>query len=226
MQAVKAAMQRNFAIEVDLQLAEDGVPMVFHDSKLDRLTAQSGPLSARSSAELETIFLSGSTDRIPSFDALLEEVDGKVPLIVELKPHGARTQSLAAGVMARLARYSGPLALQSFDPVMLCELARIGPGLPRGIIADATPASPDWRDKTAWQRFVLRHLLHIPRSKPHFIAYDCKALPAIAPIGWKRFCGLPLLSWTVRTRSEQLRLRPWVDQVIFEGFDPDDTELV
>jgi hypothetical protein len=62
--AFAAAMASNYAIECDVQLTADGEAVVFHDDTLDRLATAQGPLIARTSAELRSIALRGSTDRI------------------------------------------------------------------------------------------------------------------------------------------------------------------
>ena len=49
--AVKAAMRKGIAVEVDLQRAADNQPVVFHDMTLERLTNESGPVAARDVAE-------------------------------------------------------------------------------------------------------------------------------------------------------------------------------
>jgi len=218
--AIQAAVDRGFSIEVDLQIAADDVPMVFHDATLDRLTAETGPVCALPGNLLSRLPLCGSGDTIPTFDDLLTIVDGKVPLVVELKPHGRRTDALADAVLQRLESYSGKVALMSFDPEMVATIAAKAPNQVRGIIADATPRRVAWGGGSVVGRFGLRHLLHVPRTRPHFIAYDCQALPAPAPAILHRLCGRPVLTWTVRDRAEQNRVRRWTDQIIFEGFDP------
>ena len=64
--AIRAAIARGYGIEIDLQLSQDGVPMVFHDESLDRLTAAKGPLNARPAAALTRIKLNYSDDPIPT----------------------------------------------------------------------------------------------------------------------------------------------------------------
>lgn len=223
MSAIKAAVDRRFAIEVDLQIAEDGVPMVFHDSTLDRLTSETGSVRSWASTRLQSVQLNGSDDKIPTFDALLEEVNGLVPLVIELKPHGTLTEPLARSVLEKLKHYSGPTALMSFDPSMVATLKREATDHPRGIIANATPAPVPWGGDSAFGRFSLRHLMHIPGTRPDFIAYDCRALPAPGPALWSNLFDLPVLSWTVRSQQEADRIQKSVSQIIFEGFDPEST---
>jgi hypothetical protein len=81
-------------------------------------------------------------------------------------------------------------------------------------------ASDHWQDLSRRQRFVMRHLLTAAFARPHFIAYDIQALPAAAPLIAKTVCGLPLLTWTVRTDAERDRALRYADAMIFEGIEP------
>ena len=83
--AIRAAVAAGYGIEVDLQLSLDGVPMVFHDETLDRLTAEHGWVNTRTAAELAQITLTDSADIIPTLDHILTLIAGRVPLLIELK---------------------------------------------------------------------------------------------------------------------------------------------
>ena len=73
--AIRAAVEAGYGIEIDLQLASDGVPMVFHDETLDRLTGETGPVNTRSAAELGRIRLTGSTDSIPTLADVVRHIE-------------------------------------------------------------------------------------------------------------------------------------------------------
>ena len=51
----------------------------------------------------------------------------------------------------------------------------------------------------------MAYLLHAPRTRPHFIAYAVKDLPALAPLIARTLFGLPLLTWTVRSEDDRRR---------------------
>jgi glycerophosphoryl diester phosphodiesterase len=63
-------------------------------------------------------------------------------------------------------------------------------------------------------------LLHAPRSRPQFLAYSVKDLPAMATLVAHMMFGLPMLAWTVRTEEDRKRAARWSDQIIFEGWRP------
>lgn len=218
--SVAAAMGKGYAVEVDLQCAADRVPVVFHDETLDRLTPESGPVAARTAAALTAIPLRGSKDRILSLPALLDLVNGYVPLLIEVKSTWTREGKYEANIALLLASYPGPVAVMSFDPHCVAAFKEIAPALPRGLIAERFSDRDHWPHLTPWQRFAMRNLLTSAIARPHFIAYDIKALPALAPFIAQTLFGLPLLTWTVRTNEERKRALRYADAMIFEGVTP------
>ena len=78
--AIRAAIAKGYAVEVDLQCASDGLPVVFHDRSLERLTGESGLVAERDAEALCAIRLRGSADPIPSLPDLLSLVKARVPL--------------------------------------------------------------------------------------------------------------------------------------------------
>jgi glycerophosphoryl diester phosphodiesterase len=218
--AADAAAAAGYGIEADLQLSADGEVVVFHDDTLDRLTAGSGPLAARPLAELKAVSFRDTSERIPVLAELLATVAGRTPLILELKSRWDGSERLAARVAAALDSYAGPVAVMSFDPEPLAALRRCAPGLPRGIVAERRYRDPGWSGLSRTRKFALAHLLHLPRTRPHFVAWWVRDLPASAPLFARNVLGMPLLTWTVRTEAEQRRAQRWADQMIFEGFRP------
>ena len=221
--AVAAAIERGFSIEVDLQETAEGEALVFHDDDLDRLTFESGPVAAQTFAALKAVPMRGTDDRLWRLDDLLDLVAGRVGLVIEIKSRFGRTPRTAflQGIARSLGRYSGPVAVKSFDPDMLSILRRLAPQLPRGALADATTNLRDWGRLTRIERFMLRHILHAPRTRPSFVSYCIHDLPAPGPALLRRLFGLPLITWTVRTAEDRARAAAFADQIVFEGFDPD-----
>ncbi len=99
------------AIELDVRLSSDGIPMVIHDPVLDRTTNGSGPIGNYTAAQLHG-FDAGAGEPIPSLDSVLLEFP-QVPLIVELKEG-----QVAGPVMELLVRReaTGRVIVGSFEP--------------------------------------------------------------------------------------------------------------
>lgn len=215
--AFAAAMAGDYAIECDLQLSADGEAMVFHDHRLDRLTKATGPVIARTAAELREVALRGSGDRIQTLGELLDQVKGRVPLVVELKSHWDGSLRLVRRAAEVVAGYDGPLALMSFDPDLVAGMAELAPGVPRGIVAERESVM-ETRLGLA-RRLELRHLGHVDRSRPHFLSYHADGLPYGPPRAFRQ-AGLPVICWTVRDAASAARARRYADQITFEGYLP------
>jgi glycerophosphoryl diester phosphodiesterase len=218
--SVTAAMGKGYAVEVDLQCAAGGMPVVFHDSTLDRLTGAAGPVAAHDVEALREIPLKGTADRILSLPDLLALIGGYVPIILEVKSTWSRDGAFETNIAKLLASYAGPVAVMSFDPYSVAAFRRVAPALPRGLVAGRFNDAGHWSDLTAGQRFAMRHLLTSTFAWPHFIAYDVRALPALAPLIARTLFGLPLLTWTVRTLPDRERALRYADAMIFEGIEP------
>ena len=220
--AFKAAIDRGFAIECDVQLSRDGVPMVFHDDELTRLTGREGPVGSFTAEALERLPLLGSEagDTPLRLTAFLEQVAGRTLLQVELKrqPNEAMRQTLARTAAAAFADYAGPLTVESFDPQLLIAVRRHGYRGPIGIIT--THYRDDEPGLSRGERRVLRHLLHWPSTRFDFISCFRGALDLPA-VRFFRALGMPVTAWTIRSPEEaRAALAAGAGQIVFEGFDP------
>ena len=218
--AAEAAVAGNFSIECDIQLTADGEAMVHHDDALGRLTEGSGALLEKTAAELRAVKFKDTPERMMSLSDLCALVNGRVPLVIEVKSHFDGDRKLVRRMAQVLATYSGPAVGMSFDPDQVLALRETMPGLPRGIIAQRNYDDDYWKKLTPDQRRSMLYLRHAFRTRPHFVAYWVNQLPAPAPWIARNLFGLPLLTWTVRTPEQRQRAARYADQMIFEGFVP------
>ena len=216
--AFAAAIAQNYAIECDLQINREGEAVVFHDETLNRMTGIRGALYTRTVEALKRIRLLGSADRIQTLGELLSQVQGKVPLYIELKSHWNGDISLAQRALGVLATYSGPYALMSFDPDLVEAVRLLSPNTVRGIVADRVTGRC-YAALPFARRLALRRMEHIGRSHPHFVSYYFRDLP-FAPVSAHRATGHPVISWTIRSEAEAIQARHYSDQITFEGFAP------
>ncbi|MDB5602724.1 MAG: glycerophosphoryl diester phosphodiesterase [Xanthobacteraceae bacterium] len=219
--AFAAAIAGGFGIECDVQLTADGDAMVHHDEALGRLTEGSAALDTMTAADLKRVPFRATADRMLDLGGLCDLVAGRVPLVIELKSQFDGDRRLAARVASVLHNYAGPVAVMSFDPAQVAALRDLAPGLTRGIVAERHYDDAGWGPLPAPLKGRMAHLLHIPETRPHFVAYAVNDLPALAPWVARNLLGLSLLTWTVRTPEQRQRAAKWADQVIFEGWRPD-----
>jgi glycerophosphoryl diester phosphodiesterase len=218
--AVRAAIEANYGIEVDLQITADGEAVVQHDDVLGRLTDGEGRLDAMTVAEIKRVPFRGSADRIMTLGELCDLVAGRITMLLELKSRFDGDGRLPARVCSVLAGYRGPVAPMSFDPMQLAALRRHAPQLVCGVIAAKYRPHPYWDLMQPWTRKTMAYLLPAISARPQFVAYSVGDLPALAPLAARHILGLPLLTWAVRTPAEREVATRWADQMIFEGFRP------
>src|SRR3546814_15872265 len=92
-------------MECDVQVSSDGVPFVFHDDTLDRLTAEQGPVRSRSADMLDRVLLKGTEESPPRLSTLLEQIGGRAPLLSEIKAPVLDLHSLFLLIPTALAGY-------------------------------------------------------------------------------------------------------------------------
>ncbi|WP_149588504.1 glycerophosphodiester phosphodiesterase family protein [Tabrizicola flagellatus] len=218
--AIRAAVEAGYAIEIDLQISADGVPMVFHDEDLDRLTAETGPLNARTAAELSRIRLTGGDDRIPTLSEVLDLIAGRVPLLIEIKDQsltmGPTDGRLEAATAAALKGYRGEVALMSFNPASVAHMARLAPDLPRGLTTSAYDPE-DWAPLSPATCDRLRDIPDYDATGSSFISHEARDLarPRVAEL---KAQGAAILCWTIRSPEEEAQARLRADNVTFEGY--------
>ena len=219
--AFQAAIDAGYAIETDVQASGDGEVMVFHDDTLDRLTTASGPFTAHDAVALKKIPFRATGDRMQTLSELLEQIGGRVPLVIEVKSDWNARGPVERRIADILGAYKGDTAVMSFDPHAVAAFAAAAPSHPRGLVAGRFRSDHYWSHLSWWRRFTMRHLLSAAVAGPHFIAYDIRGLPSLAPVAARKMFGLPLLTWTVRTVADRKTAQAWADAMIFEGFRPD-----
>lgn len=206
--AFAAAVERGYAIECDVHRAADGVPVVFHDEELKRLTGREGRVWQHTAAELTGLSVGGTGDHIPSLSEVLALVDGRVPVIVELKGVAGHDQGLAERVLDCLADYPGETALMSFDHWILRDLGRLGGNLPIGLTAHGRSMA----DMEA-HFSMLAHGIS-------FASYCVDDLPNPFVSFLRERLSMPVITWTVRNEAGVERTFRYADQMTFEGFSP------
>ena len=211
--AFAAAIAGNYAIECDVQITRDGEAMVFHDETLDRLTTKTGRLRDHSAADLKTVAFKATTDRMQTLAELLDQVAGRVPLVIELKSHWDGDEQLAIRALAVLEHCTCPYAIMSFDPDLIAAVRDMSPATVRGIVADRA-VDDYYKLLPLARRIELQSMSHLPRTTPDFISYYFRDLPW-PPVQRFRQAGGPVITWTARAPDHA---SPYADQVTFEGY--------
>ncbi len=216
--AFAEAIKNDYAIECDVQLTADGEAMVFHDDVVDRLTEAKGPVKALTAKELKRLKLKSTTDRMQTLSELLEQVDSRSSLVIELKSLWDDDDTLTKRALQVLEDYDGPCCLMSFDPGLVARLRALSPHTVRGIVADRT-TDPYYNALPLAKRYAMRTFSHLAQTQPHFVSYNWRELP-FEPVTEIRKLGHPVITWTVHSKEEASQALRYSDQITFESYVP------
>lgn len=219
--AFARAAEKGFGIEMDIQLTKDKVPVVFHDFTLKRACRTSGKVIDYTYDELKKLELFRSQEHIPTFEEALEVIDGRVPIIVELKIEWSdyRVCRIADSI---LREYKGAYAIESFNPLALLWFRKNHKEVVRGQLSDhfrkeGTANVPFY--------FLLHYLTLNFLTKPDFIAYNHKYSKNMSRQLCRYLYGAAAAGWTIKSEEQLEKAKENFDWFIFDGFVPGERSI-
>jgi glycerophosphoryl diester phosphodiesterase len=220
--AFEAAITQGYGIECDLRPARGGLPVVFHDETIDRVTGGTGRIADLGLGAVRMLRTRAGDSGVLTFEDFLTLVDGRVPLLVEIKSEWDPPDIAFLSEIARRALdYTGDIALMSFDPDVMTVIRELATEIPRGIVSGGYKDENGetwWRDRISDERADrLANLLESGPAAPSFYAYHVKSLPTPVTRYVREVDCLPVFAWTVRTNEERAIAHFNADAVIFEG---------
>ncbi len=128
------------AIELDVKLSADGIPVVCHDPTLDRTTNGSGALADFNLAALQKLD-AGEGQRIPTLAQVFERVGRDLFINIELTNYTTPKDDLVDKVVEVIKAYQchASVMFSSFLPKNLKRAAELLPDIPRGLLAIPRP---------------------------------------------------------------------------------------
>lgn len=212
--AFKNAIKNKLPIELDVSMLADGTPVIFHDEKLARMTGKDGFISNCKYEDIQKLTLQGTKEKIPTLAEALEVIDGKVPILIEIKNYG-KVGPFEKSVWKVLQNYNGEYAVESFNPYSIEWFKINAPKVKRGQLASFF----DDKEIIGAKRFFLKRLLLNKKvSEPNFIVYKAENLPNKYV---KKYYGVvPILAFTIRSEEEELKIKGCADNFIFDSYTP------
>lgn len=195
-------------IEFDVQLSADGIPIILHDTTLERTSSLGQPVrpTELTLAQLKELDAGSwfspdfAGEKIPTLEEILAEFGSSLSLNIEIKstPGFEADNGLEQKIAALVRQYKleDKALISSFDPYRLGSLNRHDPELRLGFLYDANPEHypPDF-DPIAMAKSLNAVALH-----PPFRIID----PAL--IARTRDNGLALNTWTVNDIADMQRM--------------------
>jgi glycerophosphoryl diester phosphodiesterase len=189
------------AVEFDLHVSADGVPVLFHDDILERTTDGSGPLREVSYLELSKLDAGSwygphfAGERIPRFTDALARLDGRVGRVYpEVKHYGDRDDLDAMVDAVRTADLMASTVFISMDWGALGQMRSAYLDLNVGYIVEHVDRAHAAIERATGDAHAL-------------VDFDARILlanPALVELAQRR--GVELAVWTVDDRTTAARL--------------------
>ena len=214
--AFKKAIDNKYIIELDVHILKDKTVVVFHDNNLERMTGVNKNINNCIYDEIKDLKLQYTNNYIPLFEEVLELVDGKVPLIIELKYENyfdKKVGELEDKTIELLKNYKGKYAIKSFNPFSIYYLKKNYPNVVRGQLA----SSFKYDNLGIMKKYILKKMLLNYFSKPDFISYDFNCLPNKRVTNFRK--DKLVMAWTIRNKNELEYARKYCDNCICENFE-------
>lgn len=215
--AFQRAVDAAYGIELDVQMTTDHKLVVFHDDSLQRMCGVDKKLTDCSYQELKKYRLADSNEKIPMFQEVLKLINGKVPLIVEVKSEGdwKSTTRLMAEIMDN---YPGHYCMESFHPLCVEWFRKNRPDVIRGQLS--TNYFGDHVQRKWYEKFLLSNLMLNFRSRPDFIAYNHIWKNQFSYRLCRKLFAVENVAWTIKNQKELLEAKKTFDVIIFDSFIP------
>ncbi len=213
--AIDLAVKECYGIEFDIRLTKDEKIVVFHDDSLERMCGEDIDIRSLTYEDLYSYKLLQSDQGIPLFIDVLKKVDGKIPLIIELKCENKDVDILASKASKILDKYDGQFMVESFNPLAVKWFRKNRKKFIRGQLSGGR-----FNNTSRLEGFFLSNLLINFLSRPNFIAYDHEYTDKISLKIQKYLWKSTMVAYTVKTKKDYDEKKDFYDIIIFEGFYP------
>lgn len=211
MLAFDKALEKGYSIEIDVNMTQDGYIVVFHDNSLKRMTGIKNDITTMTLSEIKKFKLLGTENKIPTFEDVLLQVSGKVPILIEVKPN-SKYKELMEKLINLLEKYNVKYSIQSFDPRVVYWLKKNTPQISRGQIA-----SKNIREvKSRILKILLGKMVFNVITKPNFVSYQYLSINEKFYKKQKNK-GREVIAWTLKNKEDYEKIRDYCDMVVFEN---------
>lgn len=215
MPAIEKALHYNYGMEFDVQITKDKRLILFHDWTMKRMCGLDKKIKDLSLKQIYAHPLLNTEHRPPLFTDVLKKVNGRVPLIIELKAQGTDVDEICFLVSQALDAYKGPFMVESFNPLIVRWFKKNKPQYIRGQLS-----SGKFENTNIIQSFFMKYLFVNALSRPHFVAYEHLYKKNLSLKIINNIWDIPLVAYTIKSKKAYSQAKPPFNIIIFEGFMP------
>lgn len=200
------AIKKGYIIELDVRITKDDKIIVFHDKNTKRITKINKIIEKTTYKELNN----QKIINIPLLQEVLKLTNGKVPILIEIKPTEQSTK-LNTLLMDMLKEYKGKYAIQSFSPKILYWFKNNHPNVLRGQLSYKYKKEK----MSKYKKYILSNMLLNFITKPNFISYKYNEL-SLSKIKKYKKKNIRVIGWTITNEREFKHYKKYYDNLICE----------
>lgn len=208
--AFEKAVELRLGIELDVHLTKDEQIVVFHDDNIKRMTGVDAYIKFLTYEEIKQYRLNETDCVIPLLKQVLDMVNGKVPILIELKTNN-NMKKLIPILNDILKDYKGKIFIQSFNPFALRRCYKIMPQYLRGQLSSFFINDHlKFYKKIPIKKLFFKHFSHID-----FVSYNIENLPN----KYVNKIDVPILAWTIKTKEDYEKAKQNANNMIVDNID-------
>ncbi len=192
------------AIELDVRLTADKVPVVYHYYYLDGFTTGSGTIFRHTLAQLRDLDVpcranpGAPAGKISTLSEILDQFGGRIAMEIEIKGPEPEAPEIVSGVLRQFRQHWSLIEVTSYEPALLTRVRELCPDLPVDLLY---PRSPEWMklDVAAYEAAQRARLAGARAVHLHPTQLSDEAIAVVHGAGVQIHC------WDVNNRDD-LRL--------------------
>ncbi len=209
--AFQNAIDNGHPIELDVQALKDGTLLVFHDESTKRLCGINTDIRSMTYKHAKQLLVYDKFP-IPTLHEALEFIDGKVPILIEVKNEKFSNDILHLETLEVLKSYTGEYAVQSFNPLTVRYFLKHLPNIPVGQIS----GSLNDTKLNSLKKFYLKNVLDSYIYRPSFLSYEWSEIYTLSNIFLNKLFKVPILAWTITNDEQKKEVEVFASNYIFE----------
>jgi glycerophosphoryl diester phosphodiesterase len=223
--AFRRAISYGYGVTIDVRLTKDKQLVALGRDNMLPLCGINIPVHSATYDELHIHTIKNTNERVPLLSKALEEIAGRVPVIIELPPE-LDYNELCHLTAQLLDGYEGEVCVQSLSPDIVAWFKQNRSDILRGQMAvdmfDARNQSSDNLPTKFAKTFMLTNF----KSQPDFVSYDFIAFDSIVMKLMRQVFGVETAGWTMTSQKCIDDLDKKFDIKIFEGFMPKEKDNI
>jgi len=187
------------AVELDVRLTKDKVPVVFHYYYLDKITSLPGPIFNYTCEQLSAVnFVNAkngsAASRLSTLEEVLETIGGNIGLEIEIKGPEPESVGIIAGTLRNFQNLWDTMEITSYEVALLSNIKDLCPGIATDLLY---PRSEPWMglDVVAYEAKSLGKLAQARAVHLHPSQLSKEGVKTI------RDTGIEIHAWDVNDQS-------------------------